>query len=405
MSTPWRTEHWFVSPWNYLPEVRATLNLPGKVEIHDVTLRDGEQQAGIIFTKDEKIRIAESLAEVGVHRIEAGMPAVSRQDTEAVKEIARRKLGPKIFAFARCMKEDVDRALECGVDGVVVEIPSSIHMIERAYRWPLEKAIELSIEATRYAHENGLYTVFFPIDFSRADFEWVMNLIERVATEGHMDALAVVDTFGGLSPHAVPWLIRNIKRRIDKPLEVHFHDDFGMGVANTIMAVAAGAEVVHTTITGLGERAGNAAYEELVLALLTMYGLDLGIRTEKLTAVSRLVQEITGQEVPWNRAVVGKYLTKIESGIIAGWYRNVYATEPTLLMPYAPELVGQEPADVVLGKNSGAESIGLWLQRMGRQATEEQVQELVDKVKEWAYVKHGLLDPSEFRQLVDKVLG
>lgn len=403
MSTPWRTDRWFVSPWNYLDEVRSVVQFPSQIQLHDVTLRDGEQQAGIIFNKDEKVRIAEALAEAGVHRIEAGMPAVSTQDAAAIKEIVRRNLGPKVFAFARCMKEDVQRAVDCGVDGIVVEIPSSAHMIERAYRWPLEKAIALSIEATRYAHEQGLYTVFFPIDCSRADINWVLTLIERVAREGHMDALAVVDTFGGLAPHAVPWLIRTIKERIDKPLEAHFHDDFGMGVANTVMALAAGADVAHTTITGLGERAGNAAYEDLALALLTLYNVDIGLRTEQFTAISRMVQEMTGQPVPWNRSVVGKLLTQIESGIIAGWYRNVHDTEPTLLAPYVPELVGQDPIGVVLGKNSGTESIYVWLNQLGRTATEEQVLTLVERVKARAHDKHGLLDEADFRALVAEV--
>ncbi|MBC7077186.1 MAG: pyruvate carboxyltransferase, partial [Synergistales bacterium] len=190
--TPWMTRNWFVSPWNYLPEVTKELNFAKQIKIHDITLRDGEQQAGIEFTKDDKIRIAEALAEAGVHRIEAGMPAVSPADAEAIKEIVKRNLGPEIFAFARCMKEDVKRAVDTGVKGIVTEIPSSEHIIKYAYRWSLEKAIDLSIEATQYAKEQGLYVVFFPIDSSRAEMSWYLNLIERVAKEGHMDALALV---------------------------------------------------------------------------------------------------------------------------------------------------------------------------------------------------------------------
>jgi isopropylmalate/homocitrate/citramalate synthase len=189
---PWQTDRWFVSPWNYVEEVRAQLQFPPRIQIHDVTLRDGEQQAGVIFTKEDKIRIAEALAELGVHRIEAGMPAVSPDDAEAIREIVKRNLGPKIYAFSRCMVEDIKRAVDCGVSGVVVEIPSSAHLIQHAYRWPLQKAIDLSIEATAYAHEQGLEVVFFPIDFTRADIHWVLDLITRVARDGHMDALVLV---------------------------------------------------------------------------------------------------------------------------------------------------------------------------------------------------------------------
>ena len=147
-NTPWKSNDWFVSEWNYAAEVRKELKFAKQIKIHDVTLRDGEQQTGVIFSKDEKIRIAEALAEAGVHRIEAGMPIVSPSDNEAIKEIVKRNLGPQIFSFCRCMKEDVQRAIDTGVKGVVMEIPSSKHMVELAYRWPMEKAIETSIEAT-----------------------------------------------------------------------------------------------------------------------------------------------------------------------------------------------------------------------------------------------------------------
>ena len=125
---PWKSENWFVSPWNFVDEVTAGFHPPSKLRIHDVTLRDGEQQAGIVFTKDEKVRIAEKLAEAGIHRIEAGTPAVSPNDEAAIKEIVRRKLGPEIFVLSRCMIDDVKRAVDCGVDGVTIEIPSSEHL-------------------------------------------------------------------------------------------------------------------------------------------------------------------------------------------------------------------------------------------------------------------------------------
>lgn len=404
MSTPWRTDKWFTSPWNFLPEVRSGLEFPAKIKLHDVTLRDGEQQAGIIFTKDEKIRIAEALAEAGVHRIEAGMPAVSPQDEAAIKEIVKRNLpGTEIFAFSRCMKEDVKRSVDCGVKGIVVEIPSSTHMIEKAYGWKLDKAIELSVEATRYAHEQGLYVVFFPIDLSRAELNWGLSLLEKVAQEGWMDALAVVDTLGGLAPHAVPWLVKKVKERIkDKPIECHFHDDFGMGAANTLLALAAGAEVAHTTIAALGERAGNAPYEDLTVALLTMYGVDLGIKTERLVPIAKLTEEITGMPNRWNRGIIGDRLTQIESGIISGWYRNC-KDDPTMLFPIDPALVGAEPLSVVLGKNAGADSIKVWLDNRGLRASDEEIQAMVTAVKERAYAKHGLLNEADFHDLLAKV--
>lgn len=406
MSEPWKSDKWFVSPWNYLSEVVGHLTFPQKVRIHDVTLRDGEQQAGVVFNKEEKIRIAEKLAEIGVHRIEAGMPAVSKQDAEAIGEIVRRDLGPQIFAFSRCMKQDIQRAVDCGVKGVVVEIPSSEHIIRHAYRWPLEKAIELAVEATSYAREQGLYTVFFPIDATRAEMTWFLNLIEKVATDGHMDALVLVDTFGGASPHAIPYFVKRVKERIKKPLEAHFHDDFGLAVANTLLAVASGVEVAHTTVTGLGERAGNAAYEELVLALLTMYGVDTGIDYRKLCEVSRLVRSIAGHQIPSNRPVVGEMLYNIESGIIATWFKNCAHEVPLELVPFHWDLVGQKPATVVLGKKSGLDSVRFWLEETGFSVpSETEVEEVLAKVKETAFAKHGLVTTEEFAEIASSVLG
>src|ERR1700693_3815250 len=305
---PWKNDKWFVSPWNFNKEITTQLHFPKQIKIHDITLRDGEQQTGVIFTKDDKIKIAEKLAEAGVHRIEAGMPVVSPSDDAAIKEIVKRNLGPQIFAFSRCMVEDVKRVVDCGVNGIVMEVPSSEHIIQYAYKWKLEKAIELSIESTAYAHSQGLEVVFFPIDFSRAEINWVLDLISRVAKEGHMDALALVDTFGVLAPHAMQYLVRETKKRISKPLEAHFHMDFGMGVANTVMAVAEGVEVIHSTVLGLGERAGNVPMEETALALRMMYGIDTGLQLGKLYGLSKLVEKLSGHKVASNRPVVGEPL-------------------------------------------------------------------------------------------------
>jgi len=403
MVEPENTGRWFVSPWNYLPEVASGFRFPEEIKIHDVTLRDGEQQAGIEFRKEEKVRIATRLAEAGVHRIEAGMPAVSPEDEAAIKEIVKLNLGPQIFAFSRCMVPDVKRAVDCGVKGIVVEIPSSPHIIQFAYGWPLQKAIDLSVEATQYAREQGLYTVFFPIDSSRSEMSWYLDLIEKVATDGHMDALAVVDTFGVCSPHTIGFWIGKIKDRIKRPLETHFHDDFGMGVANTIMGLAAGAEVAHTTITGIGERAGNCPFEDLVLSLLTMYGQDLGITYGQLYPLSKLVRELSGLQIPSNRPIVGDMLFNIESGIIASWYRQCGKERPTELFPFHWELVGQLPAEIVLGKNSGLDSIAAWLERIGEGASEEEMGKILSQVKLKSLEKKGLLKEEEFRQIVRKV--
>ncbi len=403
-ATPWHSDRWFVSPWNYLPDITKGFAFAKQVKFHDVCLRDGEQQAGVEFTPKEKIKLATMLAEAGVHRIEAGMPAVSKYDAQAVREIVKLKLPAEIFAFSRCMVEDVKRAVDTGVKGIVMEVPSSEHIIKYAYQWSLEKAVDLSIQATRYAKSQGLYVVFFPIDASRAEMSWYLNTIERVATEGHMDALALVDTFGVLSPHAVDYFVRETQKRIKKPLETHFHMDFGMGVANTIIALAAGAEVVHSTISGIGERAGNVPTEDTLISLLTMYGMDTGIKTEQLTKLSRYVRKIAKLAMASNRQIVGDTVYDIESGIIASWFKNAGTEHILEVFPVHWDLVGQRAPRVVLGKNSGLDSIKMHLSRIRTKATEEQVNDILLRVKSASLKNKGLVEDAEFRKIVKAVV-
>lgn len=407
-ATPWAQEKWFTSPWNFSSEAVKDFNFSKKIELHDVSLRDGEQQAGLLFSKEQKIILADKMAEIGLHRIEAGMPAVSPQDRDAITEIAKRYDGPndpKIFAFARCMKSDVLKAVDCGVKGIVVEIPASEHMVKYAYNWEYEKAIDLAIEATQCAHENGLYTVFFTIDGTRTKMNTYFNLVQRVAAEGHMDALAVVDTLGGLAPHACAYLIKQIKKVIDKPIEVHFHDDFGCAAANTLMALSAGAEVAHTTITGIGERAGNAAYEDVALSLLTMYGIDVGLKYEKMYDLSNTMQSFSGHTVPQNRSIVGPTLAQIESGIVADWYVNAHKEHPLEVSPYLYSLVGHPDAVIVIGKMSGIPTIDFYLDQLGLECDDREKKiDILARVKEMSIKKHALLTVGEFADIAHKVL-
>jgi len=401
----WENEKWFVSPLNYASEVTSKLAFPKRIQIHDVTLRDGEQQAGLAFQKEDKIRLAMKLAEAGVPRIEAGMPAVHPKDAEVIKELAAKKLpGTKIFTFARCMVEDIDRSADLGVDGVVVEIPAGEKILERCYGWSLEKAMDLSISATKHAHERGLHVTFFPIDATRADQKWYLDLIDKVATQGHMDSLAIVDTFGVCSPHAIKFMVDTIKSRVQKPLEAHFHDDFGMATANTIIALAAGVEVAHVSLTSIGERAGNASLEETVMTLLAMYGIDCGIKTEMLYPLARMAMDIAKINVRPNRPIIGDDTYRSESGIVAAWFRACKATAPCTLYPIHWKTVGRNEAELVLGKWSGKPTVEEHLERQGIKATDEQIMAILMKVKNKGYEKRGRLSDAEFMEIVNEVL-
>lgn len=403
---PWKTDDYFVSPWNYQPEVVGEFSPPARVAVHDVTLRDGEQQAGVEFTADDKVRIAEALADAGVDRIEAGLPAVSPADAEAVKRIASAGLPSRVFAFSRCMVSDVELALEAGVEGIVMEVPSSRHIIELAYRWPYQRALDATIESTRFAHEHGLEVVFFPIDSTRADISEFLDLIQAIERDGHMDRLALVDTFGVLSPAAASFMVRKVRERISKPLETHFHMDFGMGVANTVNAVAQGADTVQVSVTGVGERSGNVPLEETVLALQMLYGLETSIDCSKLYGVSKLVRELAGVPVAPNRAVVGDRIFNVESGIITSWVKNVGQENLLEAFPFRPEFVGQTGPEIVLGKGSGLDSVLIWLDKVGLgPANDEQSMEILTRVKAASLERKGLLDEQAFTEIAKDVLS
>ncbi|MDC0196379.1 pyruvate carboxyltransferase [Gammaproteobacteria bacterium] len=403
--TPWKTEDWFTSPWNFDPEVTKDWKFSDNIRIHDVTLRDGEQQAGLAYNYDDKIRIAEGLAEIGVQRLEAGMPVVSKDDQRVVEELAKRDFGPKVYSFARCMVDDVKRAIDAGVKGVIMEVPASPHLIEKGYRWELDRAIDLSIESTSFARDQGLEVVFFPIDFTRSDLVWVCDLIERVGKEGHMDGLALVDTMGATSIHAMQFFVRTMKNRFpDIPLEAHFHMDFGMGIANTIMALSEGVEVIQSTVLGVGERAGNVPMEETVMALKCLYNIDIGIKTEQFKKLADMVAEISNIQIASNRPIVGDNLFKVESGIIATWLLNCGHKDQTEVVPFRPSLVGQAEPEAVMGKGSGIDNCKHWLDKFQIQASEEDAMKVLMAVKEWGLVHKRLMKDEEFSTLAKDVL-
>jgi len=220
-----------------------------------------------------------------------------------------------------------------------------------------------------------------------------------------MDAFTLVDTFGVLSPQAASYFTQKVKERVSKPIEIHFHSDFGLGVANTIMAVLSGAEVIHSTVTGIGERAGNAPMEETVLALLTMYGIDVGIDYSKLNELSKLVQTLSGTQIPPNRPFIGEGAYTIESGIVTGWFKNAYGKNPTTVFPVHPNFVGHEAPQILMGKKSGIDNIALWSQKIGIELNEDESLAVLRQVKLRSHDLKRVLNEDEFREIVKQIRG
>jgi len=399
---PWKSDLWWTSSFNFLPEVRRQFSLPTEVQIHDATLRDGEQTPGVVLRKDDKIRIAAMLDEIGVHRIEAGMPAVSAEDAEAIKVISRQAKKAKIYAFVRAMEKDVEVACECGAAGVIIEVPVGQPKLELQFRWDMAHVLAQSVRAVKRAKELGLHTVYFPYDTTRAVAEDFERLLQRMMEQAPPDSVGVIDTTGCAIPAAIKYLVNLVRTTTGLPVEIHTHNDIGMAVANEMAAVEAGATVVHTCINGMGERTGNAALEEVVVALKTLYGYEWGFRYDKLAELSAVTQQLTAFPLAPNKPIVGSGIFTRESGIGI----DMVYKQPLAMFSLNPRFVGQE-AKAVLGKKSGYASITTKLNELGLSYAEDKAkfEHLLQKVKQLGTEKKGLVSDDEFRVLVKEILG
>lgn len=397
----YRENQWWVSPYNFAPEVKARFELPPRVSIHDATLRDGEQTPGVVFSVADKIAIAEKLDEVGVDRIEAGMPAVSGQDFEAIKRISGLGLKSKIYTFARAINADIDKAVECGCHGVIIEVPIGYPKLQYQFKWTWEDVLKKSVGVINHAKSSGLHVVYFPYDTTRAREEDLRNLLSRIILDAPPDAVGVVDTMGCALPEAIKHMVRLVKSLTKLPVEVHTHNDFGMAVATELAGVEAGAECVHSCANGLGERTGNAALEELIVALHVLYGYRTHYDLSKLPELGELVSRLSRFDVAANKPILGERNFTRESGIGV----DLVVKEPLAMFGTHPALTGRR-GEVVLGKKSGKASIAYHLEQLGITGIDdEMVAEMLRCVKEKGIDKRGLLTPEEFKEIVDRVLG
>jgi methanogen homocitrate synthase len=395
-------DRWWVSPFNLVPEVRNTFSLPPRVQLHDATLRDGEQTPGVVFSVADKVAIAEKLAEVGVDRIEAGMPAVSEQDFQAIKEITRLGLKSKVYTFVRAMTADIDKSVECGATGVILEIPIGYPKLQWQFKWTWEDVLRKSVDVINYAKKHDLEVVYFPYDTTRARQEDLENLLPRLMDVCQPDSIGIVDTMGCILPEGVKYMVRLVKKLTNGlKVEAHTHNDFGMAVATELAAVEAGAEVVHSCSNGLGERTGNAALEELIVALHVLYGYDTHYQLDKLPELGDLVRRLSNLPIAVNKPILGSRNFTRESGIGV----DLVVKQPLAMFGTHPALTGRS-GDVVLGKKSGKASITYTLEQMGITGTsDEAVNEMLQLVKARSIEKRGLVSPDEFRDIADRVLA
>jgi homocitrate synthase NifV len=353
------------------PEEVLTSTIQGPIYIDDTTLRDGEQTAGVVFANDEKIHIAKMLDLVGVHQIEAGIPAMGGDEKQAIKEIASLGLKASVMGWNRAVISDVKHSLECGVDAVALSISSSDIHIEHKLAKDRKWVLDSIRDSVKFAKDNDLYVSVNAEDASRSDPDFLVEFA-TTAKQAGADRLRYCDTVGILDPLQFYKRIKALKEQVEIDLEVHTHNDFGMATANSIAGLEAGANYVNTTVNGLGERAGNSSMEELVMALRYNKNLELNIQTSLFRELSEYVALASGRSLPTWKPVVGSNLFVYESeGRASGVTRD-----PATYEMFLPGEVGL-PRRFSVGKYSGPTVIRRKLREQGFHPSKEEVLKLV----------------------------
>ncbi|MBS0366635.1 MAG: 2-isopropylmalate synthase [Proteobacteria bacterium] len=371
---------------------------PDRVLIFDTTLRDGEQSPGCTMTLPEKLRVARALADLGVDVIEAGFPAASRGDFEAVNAVAAQVGGATICGLARCNFEDIEqcaRALQPAARRRI-HLFLATSAIHRQYKLNMaqEEILRLATASISRARELCDDVEFSPEDASRTELEFLAQVVETAVAAG-ATTVNIPDTVGYTVPDEFAELFRYLRKNVRGiervRLSVHCHDDLGMAVANSLTAVVAGARQVECTVNGIGERAGNCSLEEVVMALKTraaFFNVATGINTSRLYPTSRLVSSITGMPIPRNKAVVGENAFAHESGIHQHGMLKHHSTYEIM----NPEEVGLARSHLVLGKHSGRHAFRQRVQALGFELDEAELSRVFEDFKALADRKKELFD-------------
>lgn len=358
-----------------------------EIRIDDTTLRDGEQTAGVVFSNAEKVRIARMLDEVGVHQIESGIPVMGGDEAEVIAEIASLGLSASVLGWNRANVADIKTSIDCGVDAVAISLATSdIHIktkLQKDRAWVLDTIRE----SVAYAKSNGVYVSVNAEDASRTEMEFLIEYALAAKAEG-ADRMRFCDTIGVLGPFRTYKVIKELIEATGLEIEMHTHNDFGMAVANAMAGIHAGATWVNVTVGGLGERAGNAALEEVVMALKYIEDVDLGFDTKRFREMGEFVAEAAGRTIPVWKSVIGTNMFAHESGIHAdGVIKNPHTYEV-----FSPDEVGLE-RQIVVGKHSGSRTLEMKFEEYGLELSRDEAVALLPLVRTKAVqIKRPLFD-------------
>lgn len=353
----------------------------------DTTLRDGEQTARVVFANKEKVQIARMLDRLGVDQMEVGTPVMGGDEKDAIKAIVNLGLRASIMGWNRAVIEDIQASIDCGVDAMAISISSSGIHIRNKLKSTREEVLSKMAKATEFAKKNGLYVSVNAEDASRTDFDFLVKFI-RTAKEAGADRFRFCDTIGLMDPVSIFSVIENILDQVKIDIEMHTHNDFGMATANAVAGVAAGATHVGVTVNGLGERAGNAALEEVVMALKHIFGSKVYQNPAMLRQLCLYVARASGRELhPW-KPVVGTNMFAHESGIhVDGAIKDSRTYEV-----FDPSEVGLK-REIIIGKHSGTTAVINKLKDNGIEINNRTAAELLPVVRATAVaLKRALTD-------------
>lgn len=358
-----------------------------RVFYDDTTLRDGEQTAGIVFSHDEKLTIAHLLDEMGVDQLEAGIPAMGGNERALLEELAGSGLHASVLAWCRAREADIDAAVACGIDAVGISVPASDIHLSGKLRKDRVWALDAMRRCVSRAKAAGLYVSADAEDASRADPVFLEELVHAAEAEG-ADRFRYCDTLGLLDPDSAFRSVRAVCEATELPIEVHMHNDLGMATANTLAAVRAGATWVNTTVAGLGERAGNAAFEQVVMSLWLRGGLEPSVDTSRFRELVTKVMEAAGRVLPDDAPIVGAGVFRHESGI----HVDGLLKEGRTYELFDPALVGAK-REILVGKHSGAHGVQAKLAELGCSISSMEARTLLPCVRDEASrLKRALSD-------------
>jgi len=401
------SDNYWLSHYNWDDDIIDQYNVPEKVHIHDATIREGQQTPGIVFREDEQVRIARALDELGVSRIEV-VPIISDDDKTATKRIVKEDLDAEIISFISWQKDDVDTALDCGLDSVLLDYVGNPWQGKAFWDMEPEEIVERGVETAQYARDHGLEVSALVWDDFKSPEDFLELNYTSIVEEGGAKSVSLADTYGFSTPWSMKMMVEKISEWVPgTPIELHIHNDFGMATAQALSGVIGGAEIVDTSMLGLGERCGNVPTEEIAVVLELILDADTGIDLEKIYPTGKLIEKLSDFEISPRKPMLGENAFKYSSGWIH-WMQSKAEEKGELkgMLPYMPELIGHPGRKFVIDKSVGGGLLKSKLDELGIEVPDkETLGEIVKEVKKESTVLKSELDETEIRAIAERVLS